>query len=54
VTVESALFPDYRCPSETDDQRLLRKHATDFFHKEATPNQERWAQSAWIFGDDPR
>lgn len=40
----SELFPDYRCPWETDDQRLLREHAADFFRKEVTPNQERWAQ----------
>jgi acyl-CoA dehydrogenase len=40
----SELFPDYRCPWETDDQRLLREHAADFFRKEVTPNQERWAE----------
>jgi acyl-CoA dehydrogenase len=39
----SELFPDYRSPWETDDQTLLRKHAAEFFRKEATPNQERWA-----------
>ncbi|MHD0307184.1 acyl-CoA dehydrogenase family protein [Rhodococcus baikonurensis] len=40
----SELFPDYRSPWETDDQALLRKHAAEFFRKEATPHQERWAQ----------
>ena len=39
----SELFPDYRSPWETDDQALLRKHAAEFFRKEATPNQVRWA-----------
>ncbi|MBF6278393.1 MULTISPECIES: acyl-CoA dehydrogenase family protein [Nocardia] len=39
----SELFPEYRSPWETDDQALLRKHAAEFFRKEATPNQERWA-----------
>ena len=39
----SELFPDYRSPWETDDQALLRKHAAEFFRKEATPNQDRWA-----------
>jgi acyl-CoA dehydrogenase len=38
------LFPDYRSPWETDDQRLLREHAAEFFRREATPNQERWAE----------
>ena len=38
------LFPDYRCPWETDDQRLLREHAAAFFRREATPHQERWAE----------
>lgn len=40
----SELFPDYRSPWETDDQALLRRHAAEFFRKEATPNQDRWAQ----------
>jgi acyl-CoA dehydrogenase len=40
----SELFPDYRSPWETDDQRLLRKHAAAFFRREATPNEERWAE----------
>ncbi|MBC2640190.1 MULTISPECIES: acyl-CoA dehydrogenase family protein [unclassified Rhodococcus (in: high G+C Gram-positive bacteria)] len=40
----SELFPDYRSPWETDDQALLRKHAAEFFHREATPHQERWAE----------
>jgi acyl-CoA dehydrogenase len=39
----SELFPEYRSPWETEDQRLLRKHAAAFFRKEAIPNQERWA-----------
>ncbi|MFC9556620.1 acyl-CoA dehydrogenase family protein [Rhodococcus sp. NPDC056960] len=40
----SELFPEYRSPWETDDQALLRKHAAEFFHREATPHQERWAE----------
>lgn len=39
----SELFPDYRSPWENDDQQVLRKHAAEFFHKECTPHQERWA-----------
>ena len=39
----SELFPDYRAPWESDDQALLRKHAAEFFRREATPNQQRWA-----------
>ncbi|AAS04030.1 acyl-CoA dehydrogenase family protein [Mycobacterium avium] len=39
----SELFPDYRPRWETDQHRELRKHAAEFFRKEATPNQERWA-----------
>ncbi|OBF94387.1 acyl-CoA dehydrogenase [Mycobacterium sp. 852002-51163_SCH5372311] len=38
----SALFPDYRPSWETDQHRDLRKHAAEFFRKEAAPNQERW------------
>ena len=38
------LFPDYQSRWETDDQRMLRKHAADFFRKEVTPNEERWAE----------
>ncbi len=38
----SQLFPDYRPSWETDQHRELRKHAAEFFRKEATPNQERW------------
>lgn len=40
----SELFPDYRSPWETEDQALLRRHAAEFFRKEATPNQDRWAK----------
>ncbi|HEY1442659.1 MAG TPA: acyl-CoA dehydrogenase family protein [Mycobacterium sp.] len=47
----SDLFPDYRAPWETDDHRLLRKHAAAFFHKEATPNQERWAKQHQVDRD---
>jgi acyl-CoA dehydrogenase len=47
----SDLFPDYRTPWETDDHRLLRKHAAAFFHKEATPNQERWAKQHQVDRD---
>jgi acyl-CoA dehydrogenase len=40
----SELFPEYRSPWESEDQRLLREHASAFFRKEAVPNQERWAE----------
>jgi acyl-CoA dehydrogenase len=40
----SALFPDYTPVWETEDHRLLRRHAATFLAREATPNQERWAQ----------
>lgn len=39
----SDLFPDYRSPWETEDHALLRQHAREFFRREATPNQARWA-----------
>ena len=39
----SELFPDYRPSWEGEEHRVLRKHAAEFFRKEATPNQERWA-----------
>ncbi|MBY0288422.1 MAG: acyl-CoA dehydrogenase family protein [Mycobacteriaceae bacterium] len=42
------LFPDYVSPWETDDHRLLRKHAAAFFAKEATPNQARWAKQQQV------
>ena len=40
----SELFPDYVSPWETEEHQALRKHAAEFFRKEATPNQERWAE----------
>jgi acyl-CoA dehydrogenase len=49
--VTGELFPGYRHRWETDDQRLLRKHAADFFRKEATPNQERWADQHQVDRD---
>ena len=39
----SELFPEYRSPWETEEQRALRQLAADFFSQEATPNQRRWA-----------
>ncbi|WP_153809864.1 acyl-CoA dehydrogenase family protein [Nocardia sp. SYP-A9097] len=44
----SELFPDYRSPWETEDQRVLRKHAAEFFRREATPNQARWAEQQQV------
>jgi acyl-CoA dehydrogenase len=41
----SELFPNYRATWETDAHRELRRHAAEFFRKEATPNQERWAKN---------
>ncbi|BBZ04262.1 putative acyl-CoA dehydrogenase FadE [Mycolicibacterium chitae] len=40
----SELFPDYRATWETDQHRALRTHAAEFFRKESTPHQERWAK----------
>jgi len=40
----SDLFPDYRASWESDAHRDLRRHAAEFFAKEATPNQERWSK----------
>ncbi|MGW4368628.1 acyl-CoA dehydrogenase family protein [Nocardia takedensis] len=40
----SQLFPDYRPSWETDAHRELRRHASEFIRKEATPNQDRWAR----------
>lgn len=39
----SELFPNYRPAWETDAHRELRGLASEFFRKEATPHQERWA-----------
>ncbi|MDV2477070.1 acyl-CoA dehydrogenase [Rhodococcus zopfii] len=39
----STLFSDYRSPWETDEHTALRSHAAEFFAKEVTPHQERWA-----------
>lgn len=44
----AGLFPEYVSPWETDDHRLLRKHAAEFFRKEATPNQARWAKQQQV------
>lgn len=47
----SALFPNYRSPWETEDQTLLREHAAEFFRREATPHQARWAQQHGVDRD---
>ncbi|MBX8685939.1 acyl-CoA dehydrogenase [Mycobacterium vulneris] len=47
----SELFPDYRATWETDQHRELRKHATEFFRKESTPHQERWAAQRHVDRD---
>ena len=47
----SKLFPEYRSPWETEDQAALRTHAAEFFRREATPNQERWAENHQIDRD---
>ncbi|GAB4583039.1 acyl-CoA dehydrogenase family protein [Nocardia sp. IFM 10818] len=41
----SALFPDYRPTWEAEQHRELRKHAAEFFKKEAVPNRERWTHA---------
>ena len=40
----SELFPEYRPSWESDDHRLLRRHAAEFFATEVTPHQDRWAK----------
>ncbi|HWJ67860.1 MAG TPA: acyl-CoA dehydrogenase family protein [Nocardioides sp.] len=40
----NGLFPDYAPVWETEDHRLLRKHAATFLAREATPHQDRWAE----------
>jgi acyl-CoA dehydrogenase len=42
------LFPDYVAAWETEEHRLLRKHAAEFFRKEATPNQAKWAKQQQV------
>ncbi|MFE9580405.1 acyl-CoA dehydrogenase family protein [Nocardia sp. NPDC006044] len=44
----SELFPDYHASWETEQHRELRKHAAEFFRKESTPNQERWAKQHMV------
>jgi acyl-CoA dehydrogenase len=44
----TALFADHVCPWETEDHRLLHKHAAEFFAREATPNQARWAKQQQV------
>ncbi|QIS23376.1 acyl-CoA dehydrogenase family protein [Nocardia terpenica] len=39
----SVLFPEYHAGWETEHHRELRTLAAEFFRKEVTPNQERWA-----------
>ncbi|UGT41577.1 acyl-CoA dehydrogenase family protein [Nocardia yamanashiensis] len=40
----SGLFPQYRARWETEEHSALRAHAAEFFAKEVTPHQERWAE----------
>ena len=47
----SELFPDYQPFWENEEHDLLRKHATAFFAKECTPNQERWADQHQVDRD---
>jgi acyl-CoA dehydrogenase len=44
----SELFPAYRASWETDEHRLLRKHAAEFMFRESTPHQERWARQQQV------
>ena len=44
------LFPDYRSAWETENHRLIREHAREFFTREATPHQERWAEQHSVDG----
>ncbi len=45
------LFPDYVPAWETEDQAMLRAHAAEFFRREATPHQERWAEQHQVDRD---
>lgn len=45
------LFPDYRPAWETENHRLIRKHAREFFTREAIPHQERWAEQRSVDRD---
>ncbi len=47
----STLFPDYRSPWETDEHAALRNLARDFFAKELTPHEERFAQQHQVDRD---
>jgi acyl-CoA dehydrogenase len=46
-----ALFADYRSPWETDEHIALRNLARDFFAKELTPHEERFAQQHQVDRD---
>ncbi|GAB3135460.1 acyl-CoA dehydrogenase family protein [Tsukamurella serpentis] len=47
----SELFPEYRAAWETAEHTALREHAAEFFRREATPNQERWAEQHQVDRD---
>lgn len=43
-----ALFPEYRPSWEGEEHQALRAHAREFFAKEMTPNQEKWAEQHYV------
>ncbi|WP_018178623.1 acyl-CoA dehydrogenase family protein [Jongsikchunia kroppenstedtii] len=47
----STLFADYRAPWETDEHAALRNLARDFFAKELTPHEERFAEQHQVDRD---
>lgn len=47
----TTLFSDYHASWETDEHAILRDQAAKFFRKEATPNQQRWAEQHQVDRD---
>lgn len=45
------LFPEYRPSWETENHRLIREHAREFFTREAVPHQEKWAEQHCVDRD---
>ncbi|GAA4815086.1 acyl-CoA dehydrogenase family protein [Tomitella cavernea] len=45
------LFPEYHAPWETEEHKALRAHAAEFFRREATPHQKRWADQHMVDRD---
>lgn len=43
-----SLFPKHLASWETEDHQALRAHAREFFAKEVTPQQEKWAEQKCV------